>query len=302
MRFLTLSLLLATIVAAFGMGWFVDKLYQKTLPGEAEKENSALIRLGQSYVELAERSAVPTNGSVTLDDEQSFSVALSDLSDFPLPHELELGFRQGKPLFLSSDESFSLNLYSPSSGVIYSFEFSKDTDYQRADLRQILLTLLFYLGLTALVSLWVWPLLRRLNTIRKSLTELESGRLDNRIEIGRFSYLRDIERGFNSAASRIESLLEDNRLLSRAVSHDLRTPIARLRFGVDVLNETSLDSHQKKNIEHLSRDLDAMESLVETLLEFAKLEQNNVRLNLEQIDLPSLTSALISEHLSLIHI
>jgi signal transduction histidine kinase len=57
------------------------------------------------------------------------------------------------------------------------------------------------------------------------------------VSLGRVSYIRDIENEFNAMAQRIENQIEDIKLLSSAVSHDLRTPLARIRFGLDTLQE-----------------------------------------------------------------
>lgn len=86
-------------------------------------------------------------------------------------------------------------------------------------------------------------------------------------------------------ADRIAQLVDDNKLLSRAVSHDLKTPIARLRFGIEALEETQNPELQAKYFARLNRDLDNMEELVSTLLSFARLDEANIQPNLEQIEL-----------------
>lgn len=75
---------------------------------------------------------------------------------------------------------------------------------------------------------------------------------------------------------RIEQLVTDNKLLSQGVSHDLRTPLARLRFGLDVIAEADLPETQQRQLAHLNRDLMEMESLVEALLGYARLDQAQV--------------------------
>ena len=74
-------------------------------------------------------------------------------------------------------------------------------------------------------------------------------------------------------------------MLSTAVSHDLRTPLARLRFGVDALSEQLTSESQEDYVGRISQDLEQMEDLVEVLLEFSKLDQRLTELPLEIVDL-----------------
>jgi len=86
-------------------------------------------------------------------------------------------------------------------------------------------------------------------------------------------------------ADRISILVEDNRLLSTAVSHDLRTPIARLRFGLDALSEEDDPAVQDRYLQRISSDLAEMEHLVEVLLDYARLEKQKSQLPLQAMEL-----------------
>ncbi|GAM59248.1 sensor protein [Vibrio ishigakensis] len=109
--------------------------------------------------------------------------------------------------------------------------------------------------------------------------------MEKRIPVSKSSYIFNIESEFNRMADRIAQLVDDNKLLSRAVSHDLKTPIARLRFGIEALEETQNPELQAKYFARLNRDLDNMEELVSTLLSYARLDEANIQPNLEQIEL-----------------
>ena len=80
-------------------------------------------------------------------------------------------------------------------------------------------------------------------------------------------------------AQRIESLISDNKLLSDAVAHDLRTPLARLRFGIEMLQETELARNQRKTpaASYLAT-LMRWKRLVNVLLNYARIEQSMSRM------------------------
>jgi len=92
---------------------------------------------------------------------------------------------------------------------------------------------------------------------------------------------------FNAMANRIAALVDDNRLLSTAVSHDLRTPIARLRFGLDALSEENNPEIKDKYMQRISNDLAEMEHLVEVLLDYARLEKQQRELPLTPVNIAS---------------
>ncbi len=121
------------------------------------------------------------------------------------------------------------------------------------------------------------------------------GTLSARVTPNRFSYIGDIELEFNSMADRIEILLDDNKLLSRAVSHNLKTPLARLRFGLDTLEETRDPALREKYSQRIGRDLGEMESLVETLLRYARLEESRVQLERQRLDLAAFVTRLLED-------
>jgi len=107
--------------------------------------------------------------------------------------------------------------------------------------------------------------------LSKAANTFGEGNLSARVKIGRFSLIRNIETEFNAMAS--------------AVSHDLRTPIARLRFGLDALSEEDNPKVQQNYMARISNDLAEMEHLVEVLLDYARLEKQQRELPLQPMAL-----------------
>jgi two-component system OmpR family sensor kinase len=95
-------------------------------------------------------------------------------------------------------------------------------------------------------------------------------------------------------AQRIDDLVNDIKLLSSAVSHDLRTPLARIRFGIDTIQEESDPILRRKFEQRISDNVDEMVNLVESLLNYARLDQTLITLNKAPVDLVSLVNCCIS--------
>ena len=86
-------------------------------------------------------------------------------------------------------------------------------------------------------------------------------------------------------AAQIQKLIEENKLLASSLSHDIRTPVDCLRFGLDAALDCS-DMHKKDQyLLRMETDLDHMECMLKTYLEFASLEKNSYQINFHDIDL-----------------
>ena len=142
--------------------------------------------------------------------------------------------------------------------------------------------------------LWAYPLVKQLMGLRLAGKSFGEGKLDERISPSSISYIRDIELEFNQMAKRIDSLVSDVKMLSTAVSHDLRTPLARIRFGIDTIQEVHDKTLRNELEQQLSDDVDEMTSLVESLLRYARLDQNMLKIKKEPVDLAMLIHKCIS--------
>ena len=83
------------------------------------------------------------------------------------------------------------------------------------------------------VYLLIRPIERRILALAKVTKSFGEGDLQSRVQVGRTGSVDELEESFNWMAGRIEQLVAGQQDLLRAVSHDLRTPLARLFFALD---------------------------------------------------------------------
>ncbi|MBZ9664883.1 HAMP domain-containing histidine kinase [Pseudomonas sp. LMG 31766] len=149
----------------------------------------------------------------------------------------------------------------------------------------ILLTtafLLLFIGL--LVHLQSRPLKRLARTAR----HLSLGAEVEPVAEGGGREVVEVARAFNAMRERISRYLTERSRLFSAISHDLRTPITRLRLRVELLDDESLQSK-------FGRDLDDLELLVKGALQCVK--DTDIHENIEPVDLNHLLHGLTEPYL-----
>lgn len=149
----------------------------------------------------------------------------------------------------------------------------------------ILLTsvfLLLFIGL--LVHLQSRPLKRLARTAR----HLSLGAEVEPVAEGGGREVVEVARAFNAMRERISRYLTERSQLFSAISHDLRTPITRLRLRVELLDDESLQNK-------FGRDLDDLELLVKGALQCVK--DTDIHENIEPVDLNHLLHGLTEPYL-----
>ncbi|MEE9423912.1 MAG: ATP-binding protein [Methylococcales bacterium] len=293
MRKLTFSLLIVVLVSVLGLSWTLDSLFERY---STQPSNDSLLPYQETGVFLARMLDLdddPQSKVKTFNSESRLLLSLKPINEFSLPAALQAEFNTGKPLALESDNGITLNFHLPHNQKVLtltSLEMSAD---EKNNPLSLIFTLLFYLGILALTLIWLYPLVKQLIKLRETAKVFGQGDLSQRVIHNSVSYISDIETEFNHMAQRIQLLVSDNKLLSSAVSHDLRTPLARLRFGIDTLSEESNPVLREKYQQRISQDIAEMESLVETLLDYACMEEAMIKLKKIPVDLGVLANHCI---------
>jgi len=83
-------------------------------------------------------------------------------------------------------------------------------------------------------------------------------------------------------ADRIQELISSQKELTHAISHELRTPISRTRFSLEMLENSTKETERKRYMVEIKKDIDELEELVSEVLTYANLDQEIPRLCLEE--------------------
>lgn len=152
---------------------------------------------------------------------------------------------------------------------------------------------LSFIGL--ITYLLVRRLEQRLRSLEAAATRIARGSLDTRVEVRGGDSVGRLGAAFNHMAEHIHRLLTVQREMVRAVSHELRTPVARLRFGLEMIETAETDGARLKYLEGMDNDIQDLDKLVDEMLTYARLEQGSPPLTYQRLELGVLVRQVVEE-------
>ncbi|MEM7563108.1 MAG: ATP-binding protein [Pseudomonadota bacterium] len=142
-----------------------------------------------------------------------------------------------------------------------------------------------------LIGLYI--LIRRLfqpvEEISRHMERLGAGELDHTLELRGRGEIARLSGGINRMSAQIKSMLDSKSGLLLAISHELRSPLTRMKVNLELIE----DCHEKQQ---LIADVKEMETLVSAILESERLNQKHAPLNRVSCDISDLILEVIEEH------
>lgn len=149
------------------------------------------------------------------------------------------------------------------------------------------------LGIAVLLCYWFARYLTSpLRTLQHAVYNFGHGDLSARARSNRRDELGQLSRAFNQMADRIEMLLAAERRLLLDISHELRSPLARLCVAVELARSKSSDEGMLDRIE---KEAERLNTLVSELLEVTRAEGDPSRRRTEQVQLDELLEEIVED-------
>ena len=134
------------------------------------------------------------------------------------------------------------------------------------------------LVLFAAVALGAWPvvrrLTRRLEALKQGVEAFGAGALNQRVAEDGRDEVAAVGASFNRAASRIEALLRSHQSLLANASHELRSPLARLKMAVTML-EDAAPAQRATLRQEINTNIAELDALVEEVLLASRLDASH---------------------------
>lgn len=152
-------------------------------------------------------------------------------------------------------------------------------------------TLLTWTGIALLATLVgsvaIASLINRpLKQLSFAASRIREGDLDSRLDENTLtSEIREVNMGFNRMARELARVEEDRAVMLAGISHDLRTPLARLRLET----EMSVEDEEAKH--NMAMDIDQLDAIIDKFMDYARPGDSQLR--------PVLASQVIDREASL---
>jgi two-component system, OmpR family, osmolarity sensor histidine kinase EnvZ len=129
----------------------------------------------------------------------------------------------------------------------------------------VLATLLGSVGIARLIN-------RPLKQLSFAASRIREGDLDSRLDENTFtSEIREVNMGFNRMARELAKVEEDRAVMLAGISHDLRTPLARLRLETEM---SVADEEAKRN---MALDIDQLDAIIDKFMDYARPGETQLR-------------------------
>lgn len=157
-------------------------------------------------------------------------------------------------------------------------------------LLDIALMAIIAISLALPVFIWMRPHWQDMLRLEAAAQRFGKGHLGERLNFNSGSSFERLGIAFNQMADNITALIASKKQLIDGIAHELRTPLVRLRYRLEMSENLS---HQESLA--LNRDIGQLESLIEELLTYARLDRPQNELHLSEPDLPAWITSHIED-------
>lgn len=221
-----------------------------------------------------------------LDLNLSFDLRIEPLKDFDLDPPAMQRLRDGDIVAL--DEKYTFIQRIPRSHYVLAVG-PVPYLYYLHQMRLLDMALMAFIAISLAFPVFIWmrPHWQDMLKLESAAQRFGEGHFTERIHFDSGSSFERLGVAFNQMADNINALIASKKQLIDGIAHELRTPLVRLRYRLEMSeNLTEAESQA------LNRDIGQLEALIEELLTYARLDRPQTELSLTTPDFP----AWISDH------
>jgi signal transduction histidine kinase len=144
------------------------------------------------------------------------------------------------------------------------------------------------LGIGVIIALLIIPISRlitkRITQLRMSALRIAEGDLSHRAGVGGKDEIEELGHTFNLMADKLEKMIKAGKELTAHLSHELRSPLARIRVAEEILREKlpkGEPPHWEGHLNDIREDVEEMDHLIGRILELSKLDLHERPIKLE---------------------
>jgi signal transduction histidine kinase len=129
---------------------------------------------------------------------------------------------------------------------------------------------------------------RRLEALANGVDQWGAGTLKARVPVDGNDEIARLGATFNRAAERLDALVAQQKQMVATASHELRSPLARIRMGLELVSEEPDPERRQARVRQLHGDVVELDGLIEELLLHARADGGTAARPAQPVDLQSL--------------
>ncbi|HET8848459.1 MAG TPA: ATP-binding protein [Marinobacter sp.] len=134
-----------------------------------------------------------------------------------------------------------------------------------------------------------------LRKVESVAVRIARGEMGARVESESGTLVSRLASSFNGMAEHIQRLVQVQREMIHAVSHELRTPVARIRFGVQMIESAKSPETLEKQLTGIDNDIQELDELIDEILTYARLEQGGPVFSLREGSVTDIVRQVVAE-------
>ena len=209
-----------------------------------------------------------------LDLNLSFNLHIEPMSKYTLDPPADQRMREGDIVALDSEYTFIQRI--PRSHYVLAVGPVPYLFYMH-EMRILDITLMVFIAISLAFPVFIWmrPHWQEMLRLESAAQRFGEGHLEERIHFDSTSSFERLGIAFNQMADNINALIASKKRLIDGIAHELRTPLVRLRYRLEMSDNLS-DGERAA----LNRDIGQLEALIQELLTYARLDrpQNELQL------------------------
>ncbi|MEN3754274.1 two-component system sensor histidine kinase RstB [Mangrovibacter yixingensis] len=283
MKKLFIQFYLLLFVCFLLMAMLVGLVYKFTAERAGRQSLDDLMKSSLYLMRSELREIPPRDWNKTLNDldfNLSFKLHIEPLNNFHLDNATQQRLKEGDIVALDQEYTFLQRIprshYALVVGPVPYLFF-----LHQMRLLDVALMAFIAISLAVPVFIWMRPHWKDMLKLESAAQRFGDGHLDERIHFDNGSSFERLGIAFNQMAGNVNTLISSKKQLIDGIAHELRTPLVRLRYRLEMSDRLSAEESQA-----LNRDVSQLEGLIEELLTYARLDRPQTVLNLTEIDLP----------------
>ncbi|WP_437887568.1 two-component system sensor histidine kinase RstB [Phytobacter sp. V91] len=277
MKKLFVQFYLLLFVCFLVMTMLVGLVYKFTAERAGRQSLDDLMKSSLYLMRSELREIPPHQWNKTLKDldlNLSFNLRIEPMSKYRLDPPADQRMREGDIVALDSEYTFIQRI--PRSHYVLAVGPVPYLFYMH-EMRILDITLMVFIAISLAFPVFIWmrPHWQEMLRLESAAQRFGEGHLEERIHFDSTSSFERLGIAFNQMADNINALIASKKQLIDGIAHELRTPLVRLRYRLEMSDNLNESEHAA-----LNRDIGQLEALIEELLTYARLDrpQNELKL------------------------